>query len=89
MYEGHTLKDAISKLKVRFAIEKLIIVADRGMLSKENIEFIKGSGYEYIISARLRKLSKPLQEEVLKLETYDEIPKQIGVPGSAILRGNS
>ena len=76
MYEGHTLKDAISKLKVRFAIEKLIIVADRGMLSKENIEFIKGSGYEYIISARLRKLSKPLQEEVLKLETYDEIPKQ-------------
>lgn len=76
MYEGHTLKDAITKLKVRFEIEKLIIVADRGMLSKENIEFIKGSGYEYIISARLRKVSKDLQKQILDLDSYDNIPKQ-------------
>ena len=75
-YEGHTLKDAITKLKVRFAIDKLIIVSDRGMLSKANIEFIKDKGYEYIISARLRTLSKVLQKQILDLETYQTIPRQ-------------
>ena len=90
MYEGHTLKDAVAKLKVRFAIEKLIIVADRGMLSKENLEFIKDSGYEYIISARLRSLNKALQSEILDLGSYSSIPKpqeHLDLPSSRAIPG--
>ena len=48
-YEGHTLKIALLKLKSRFPIEQLIVVADAAMLSKENITLLKGSGYQYII----------------------------------------
>jgi transposase len=73
-YEGHTLKMAIGKLEKKFAIQKLILVADRGMMSGENLNIIRNSGYEYIISCRLKKLHKDLQKEVLDLESYQDMP---------------
>jgi transposase len=73
-YEGHTLKTAIEKLKQRFAIEKLIVVADRGMMSQDNLKAVRDSGYEYIISARLKKLPEVIQEQVLDLDSYDDMP---------------
>ena len=46
VYEGSkkhskTVIDAVEKLKRRFKIDKLIFVADRGMVSPENIAYIK------------------------------------------------
>lgn len=80
LYEGHTLKIAIEKLEKRFAIEKLILVADRGMLSWDNLELLVDSKYEYIISARLRKLSKPLKKEVLDIDSYTDFPTKESPP---------
>ncbi|MBI4228871.1 MAG: IS1634 family transposase [Deltaproteobacteria bacterium] len=76
IYEGHTLRAAIDTLKQRFAIQKLILVADRGMLSADNLEIIRTSGYEYIISCRLKKLGKTLQEQVLDLDSYTDMPQE-------------
>ena len=70
MYEGHTLKDAIEKIKRRFKINNLIFIADRAMLSKENIDLIKNSGYEYIISSRLKNKGEKVKEEVLSGKDY-------------------
>jgi transposase len=70
MYEGHTLKDAIDKIKGRFKINKLIFIADRAMLSKDNIELIKNSNYEYIISSRLKNKAAQVKEEVLSSTDY-------------------
>jgi hypothetical protein len=36
-YEGHTFKTALEDLKSKYLIDKVIVVADRGMLSKNNI----------------------------------------------------
>jgi transposase len=74
LYEGHTLKVAIDKLKNRFAIEKLIIVADRGMMSQDNLKALRDSGFEYIISARLKKMPDAIQQQVLDLNSYDDMP---------------
>jgi transposase len=73
-YEGQTLPLAIDKLKKRFNIDKIIIVADRGMMSSNNIEYLQGSGYEYIISARLRKLPAKIQTEIRNLDEYLPAP---------------
>lgn len=75
-YEGHTLRTAIEKLKQRFAIQKLILVADRGMMSADNLEIIRSSGYEYIISCRLKKQSKDVQQQVLALDSYTDMPQE-------------
>lgn len=76
-YEGHTLKTAIAKLEKKFFIHKLILVADRGMMSGDNINIIRNSGYEYIISCRLKKLDKDLQKEVLDLDSYSDMPGEV------------
>jgi hypothetical protein len=44
-----------------------MIVADAGLLSDKNIEQLEKEGYEYIIGARIRSLSKADKEAVLKL----------------------
>ncbi len=76
MYEGHTLATAIEKLKKQFNIQRLIFVADQGMIAGANLEIIRNSGYEYIISCRLKKLEKKLQEQVLDLASYADMPRE-------------
>ena len=40
------------------------------MLSGDNLEYLKNSGYEFIISVRLRKLPAAMQKEVLDIDSY-------------------
>jgi hypothetical protein len=48
-YEGHTLKPVLNKLKNRYHIEEMIFVADRGMLSKNNLEYLEKNNIPYIV----------------------------------------
>ena len=56
-----TLKHAVRKLRGRFDIKRIIFVADRGMFSVENLDFLDESpeseeeGYEYIIATKRRR----------------------------------
>lgn len=69
-YEGHTFEKALEDLKHQFDIDKIIIVADRGMLSKNNIKLTKEKGYEFILGERLKSLPKHLQKTLLDLSVY-------------------
>ena len=69
-YEGHTFIDAISALKKQYSIDKVIIVADRGMLSKDNIQAVKESDYEFIVGERLKKLPGDIQKDLLDISKY-------------------
>ncbi len=72
-FEGKTLVDSLKKLKERFSIKRVIIVADRGLNNRLNLHLIKEAGYDYIVSMRLKSLPVKLQEEILKEEGYEEI----------------
>lgn len=72
-YEGDTLVKAITKLKKRFAVGEVIIVTDKGMSNMRNFHRIREEGYHYIISMRLKSLSKSLHKEVLKEEGYQDL----------------
>lgn len=69
-FEGHTLPLAIEQLKKRYCIDKIIIVADRGMMGKENIETITQNGFEFIMGDRLKNLPHGLQPFLLDLKNY-------------------
>ncbi|MEW6558428.1 MAG: IS1634 family transposase [Elusimicrobiota bacterium] len=72
-FEGHTLEDAIEKMKYKFNINQIILIADQAMLSKANIKTIKDSGYEYIIGARMRNKSEKIKEKILNPDNYIEL----------------
>ena len=70
-YEGATLLPIVKKLEKRFNLSHPVIVADSGLLSAKNIEQLEEEGYEYIIGARVRSMSKADKEAVLKLGLKD------------------
>ena len=69
-FEGHTLPHAITQLKKDYSINKIIIVADRGMIGKENIEAITSNGYEFIVGERLKNLPATIQTQLLNKDNY-------------------
>jgi len=81
IYEGNraettTLLNTLDRLKKRFNIEKITIVADRGISRWLNLKEIKERGYEYIVAIRFKN-QKELEEKILdknnyKLITFDE-----------------
>jgi len=74
-FDGKTLIKALGSLKKNFEIEKLILVGDRGICSKVNLEEIKKLGYEYIIASSLKKQSRAIKDKVLDQEGYKPLTK--------------
>ena len=66
-YEGHTMIPIIEKLQKRFGFPKPIVVADAGLLSKENIRDLEDGGYEYILGARIRSQNEQFKEQIASL----------------------
>lgn len=69
-FDGKTLSNSLDKLKDRFNINKVIIVADRGINSKLNLKHIKDKGYDYIVSRRIKNLPEEIQKEIFLDENY-------------------
>jgi hypothetical protein len=61
-----TLIPVVDRLRSRFGVTKVCIVADRGMISKETIEELEKQerGWQYILGARMRSQNE-VKEEVL------------------------
>jgi len=64
MYDSKTLKRALNTLSHRFRIRRIIFVANRGMVSEENLSLITKKGYEYIVGVKMRTLKK-VRDQVL------------------------
>jgi len=73
-FEGHTFEDAIATLKQTYQIDKIIVVADRGMLSRANIKLISSeqTGYEFIVGDRLKSLPGKVQKILLNITNYNK-----------------
>jgi len=61
-----TLIPVVDRLRSRFGVTKVCIVADRGMISKETIEELEKEerGWQYILGARMRSQNE-VKDEVL------------------------
>jgi len=69
-FEGHTFEHALDDLKKQYQIDKVVVVADRGMLSRHNIEITASKGYEFILGERLKTLPAAVQKPLLDLSAY-------------------
>ena len=66
MFEGHTFPMSIKALveKYKFKPSDLVIVADAGMLSEKNINFLETENLNYIVGARLKGLSEKIKKPI-------------------------
>jgi len=59
-----TLVPVVDRLKTRFGVGNVCIVADRGMISEETIREIERRRWKYVLGVRMRK-SKEVRDKVL------------------------
>ena len=68
-----TLVPVIKRLQSRFAIGRICIVSDRGMISAATMTYLEEENIPYILGARMRR-SKEVKEEVLsRAGSYREV----------------
>jgi len=67
-FEGHTMLPVINAFKERYSPDGLIVVADAGLLSNQNIELLQEQGYEYILGARIKAEGNAVKKEILSLQ---------------------
>lgn len=66
IYEGHTLLPTIQKFEQRYNLNKPVIIADAGLLSKDNIRMLEANGYLYIIGARIKNETQKVRGRILE-----------------------
>ena len=50
-YEGHAVLPILKRLKESYNLDKVVFVADAGMLNAKTLELLESNGYEYIVGA--------------------------------------
>lgn len=68
-----TLIPVSERLKKRFSIKKVCLVADRGMISKKVKDQIVGMGWEYILGVRMRNEKQAKEIVLSRSGRYKEI----------------
>ena len=65
-FEGHTLMPTLNKIQLKYGFDKPVVVADAGLLSKQNLHNLAKEKYHFIIGARLKNEDKILKMEILR-----------------------
>lgn len=55
----------VTILKEKYSIDKVILIADRGMVSEDNLVHLEQSGLSYIVGIRMRQLPQSLKQKLL------------------------
>ena len=67
--DQNTLKDSIGKLKGKYNLEGITVVADRGMNSNDNLLFLHGGGYHFVVSYTLKRSKQEFKDAVFNDDT--------------------
>ena len=78
MFEGNTadpmtLADQVEKLKVRFALERVVVVGDRGMITSARIhQDLRPAGLDWITALRAPAIQELADGGPLQLSLFDD-----------------
>ena len=66
-YEGSTLISFLEKVQTDYPdIGKPTVIADAGLLNKDNLQKLKDKDYQYIISARIKNENQSIKNQILQ-----------------------
>jgi transposase len=73
LHDDKTLPAQIEKLKRRFGLESVIVVSDRGMVTKANLELLRQTeGASWITALKAPQVKKLVKQRQLQLSLFDE-----------------
>lgn len=70
-FEGHTMLPVVEAFRERYQLDKLVIIADAGLLSNKNIEDLLRKEYEFILGARIKNESEAIKQQILSHQLAD------------------
>lgn len=70
-FEGYTMLPVIEGFQKKYRLNKLIIIADAGLLSNDNLEELQQKKHQYIFGARIKNESNLIKEKILSLSLSD------------------
>lgn len=67
-FEGRTMLTIVDSFKKKYDINNMVVVADAGLMSNNNITELQEKNYEYIIGARIKNESKLIGQQILSAQ---------------------
>jgi Transposase DDE domain len=72
LHDDKTLPSQIEKLKQRFGLSRVVVVSDRGMVTKANIEQLKHAHVGWITALKAPQIQKLTRDGALQLSLFDQ-----------------
>jgi Transposase DDE domain len=72
-----TLPGVLEDLQARFGVGRICVVADRGLISEDNVEVVAGHGFDHVFATRLHRdptCAEALQRSVQADATWVPVP---------------
>jgi len=89
-YEGHTMLPVVKGFVEKFGLKEFVIVADSGLMNRDNIKLLEDNNYKYIIGARIKNESEEVKQWICSLEKKDGCFHELGkLPKSRLIVGYS
>ena len=75
--DASTLPAVLTDLADRFAVGRICVVADRGLVSSDNLAAVAGAGFDHVLAARLRRdrVTREALEAIDDDTAWVEIPQ--------------
>lgn len=67
-FEGHTMLPIINAFKKKYNLNQLVVIADAGLLSKDNIKELQQGNHQYILGGRIKAETAKMKEKILALK---------------------
>jgi len=78
-FEGKTLDEIVNKIRNKFSVRRFIFVADRGLFSFSNLEYIRRQQGEFIVGLRMGTMKELIQQDFYNLQQYEWINENLAV----------
>lgn len=75
-YEPHTLPVILEKLKSKYHITRVIVVADRGIITNANLGDLRKAKMDFILGMKLWKMTQAWQAKVMDKSRYRSLNKE-------------
>ena len=73
LHDDKTLPAQLEKLRKRFGLTSVIVVSDRGMVTKANLELLRADGHAaWITALKAPQVKKLVKDGALQLSLFDE-----------------
>jgi hypothetical protein len=72
LHDDKTLPSQVTKLKARFGLSRVVVVSDRGMVTKANIDLLEEHEVGWITALKAPQIQKLARRGVLQLSLFDQ-----------------